>query len=124
MAEKFDAILKRMTASSRMKDFYDIFYWSQMYVFEGRVLQEAVFETLQHRGTLYEKDAMEQIRAFDKNEALVTLWNNYYPGPGLDKPEFSKTLAQITLFLEPVFEAILKEDEFFGQWSPIENGWF
>ena len=30
MAEKFDAILKRMTASSRMKDFYDIYYWSQV----------------------------------------------------------------------------------------------
>lgn len=29
MAEKFDAILKRMTASSRMKDFYNIYYWSQ-----------------------------------------------------------------------------------------------
>lgn len=38
MAEKLDAILKRMTASSRMKDFYDIFYWSQVFDFEGRVL--------------------------------------------------------------------------------------
>ena len=67
MAEKFDAILKRMTASSRMKDFYDIYYWSQVFDFEGRVLQEAVFEILQHRGTSYEGDCMRQIRAFDQN---------------------------------------------------------
>lgn len=70
MAEKFDAILKRMTATSRMKDFYDIYYWSRIFDFEGRVLQEAIFETLQHRGTSYEKDSMEQIRAFDQNKFL------------------------------------------------------
>lgn len=123
MAEKFDAILKRMTATSRMKDFYDIYYWSQIFDFEGNILREAVFETLQHRGTSYEKDAMEKIRAFDKNEFLLSLWNNYNPGPGLEKPDFTKTLVQIDSFLGPVFDAVLKEKEFFRKWSSIENLW-
>lgn len=47
-------------AVKEMKYFYDIYYWSQVFDFEGRVLQKAIFETLQHRGTLYEKDSMEQ----------------------------------------------------------------
>lgn len=123
MAEKFDAILKRMTASSRMKDFYDIFYWSQVFDFDGRVLQEAIFETLQHRGTVYEKDSMEKIRAFDQNEFLRNLWTNYYPGPGLDKPDFSSVLKQIDLFIGPPYDAILSENEFFGIWSAKENLW-
>ena len=123
MAEKFDAILKRMTASSRMKDFYDIFYWSQVFDFDGRVLQEAIFETLQHRGTVYEKDSMEKIRAFDQNEFLRNLWTNYYPGPGLDKPDFSSVLKQIDLFIGPLYDAILSENEFFGIWSAKENLW-
>ena len=122
-AEKFDAILKRMTASSRMKDFYDIYYWSQVFDFEGRVLQEAIFETLQHRGTPYEKDSMEQIRAFDQNEFLQKLWNNYNPGPGLEKPDFSSVLVQINRFISPVYGALLREDEFFGMWSSKENVW-
>ena len=123
MAEKFDAILKRMTASSRMKDFYDIYYWSQVFDFEGRVLQEAIFETLQHRGTPYERDSMEQIRAFDQNEFLQKLWNNYNPGPGLEKPDFSSVLVQIYRFIGPVYGALLQEDEFFGMWSSKENEW-
>lgn len=123
IAEKFDAILKRMTASSRMKDFYDIYYWSQMFDFEGWVFHKAVFETLQHRGTSYGKDSMEQIKAFDQNEFLTTLWNNYNPGPGLEKPEFSEVLAQIDTFLGPVINAILKEDDFFGTWLSKENLW-
>ncbi len=123
MAEKFDAILKRMTASSRMKDFYDIFYWSQVFEFDGRVLQEAIFETLQHRGTAYERDSMEQIKAFDQNEFLQNLWNNYNPGPGLEKPDFALVLGQIERFIGPVFHAMLKEEEFFGTWSSKENVW-
>ena len=123
MAEKFDAILKRMTATSRMKDFYDIFYWSQVFDFEGRVLQEAIFETLQHRGTSYERDSLEKIKAFDQNEFLQNLWNNYDPGPGLEKPDFSAVLIPIERFLGPVYEAILQENEFWGMWSSKENMW-
>ena len=123
MAEKFDAILKRMTASSRMKDFYDIYYSSKVFDFEGRMLQEAIFETLQHRGTSYEIDSMEQIRAFDQNEFLQNMWSNYNPGLGLEKPDFSSILVQIDRFIGPVYEAILREDEFFGMWSSKENVW-
>lgn len=123
MAEKFDAILKRMTASSRMKDFYDIYYWSQAFDFEGRVLQEAIFETLQHRGTIYEKDSMKKIKAFDQNEFLQNLWKNYNPGQGLEKPDFSSVLVQIDRFIGPVYQAILREEEFFGTWSSKENVW-
>lgn len=123
MAEKFDAILKRMTASSRMKDFYDIFYWSQVFDFEGRVLQEAIIETLQHRGTAYERDSMDRIKAFKQNEFIQTLWHNYNPGKGLEKPDFQSLLLQIDAFIGPVFEAILRENDFIGQWSAKESIW-
>lgn len=123
MAEKFDAILKRMTASSRMKDFYNIYYWSHAFDFEGRILQEAISETLQHRGTRYERDSIKEIRAFDENDFLKKLWSNYSPGPGLEKPDFSLVLAQIERFIGPVYEAILYEEEFFKNWSSKENTW-
>lgn len=123
IAEKFDAILKRMTATSRMKDYYDIYYWSQMFDFDGRTLQEALFETLQHRGTPYERDSMEKIRTFNENKFLVNLWNNYNPGPGLDKPDFHSILEQINTFIGPVYEAILNEDELLANWSAADNNW-
>lgn len=123
MAEKFDAILKRMTASSRMKDFYDIFFWSQIFNFDGRVLQEVFVETLQHRGTSYERDSLEKIKAFDQNEFLQKLWDNYNPGPGLEKPDFSSVLNQIDRFIGPLYEAILREEEFFETWSAKEKVW-
>ena len=35
IAEKLDAILQRMEATSRMKDFYDLYYLSGMFDFDG-----------------------------------------------------------------------------------------
>lgn len=123
LAEKFDAILKRMTATSRMKDFYDLYYIPYLYDFDGRKLQEAFAQTIQHRGTVYEKDSMEKIMLFEENEALSRLWKNYNPGPGLEKPEFHDVLLQIERFIGPVFQAIIDEEEFFGIWIGSKNEW-
>lgn len=123
LAEKFDAILKRMMATSRMKDFYDLYYIPYLYDFDGRKLQEAFSETIQHRGTIYEKDSMEKLLLFEENEALANLWKNYNPGPGLVKPAFHDVLVQINHFVGPIFQAILDEDEFFGTWDGNKNQW-
>lgn len=48
ISEKFDAILKRMEGTSRMKDFFDIYYISNMYDFDGLKLQEAVRQSTSH----------------------------------------------------------------------------
>ncbi len=47
-----------MEATGRMKDFYDIYYLAMTFDFDGRKLQEAIYETLTNRGTPYEKDSI------------------------------------------------------------------
>lgn len=49
ITEKFDAIISRMELTSRMKDFFDIYYLATSNNFEGRKLQEAIFETLENK---------------------------------------------------------------------------
>lgn len=49
IAGKFDAILKRFELTSRMKDFYDIYYLSKAFDFDGLKLQTAIQKTLQNR---------------------------------------------------------------------------
>lgn len=61
IAEKFDAILQRFELTGRMKDFYDIYYLAKTFNFDGAKLQTAIFETLQWRGTPYERDSFKLI---------------------------------------------------------------
>lgn len=123
IAEKFEAILKRMTATSRMKDFYDLYYISRLFEFDGRKLQEAVYQTLEHRGTPREQNSFEQIKAFCTNKFLLLQWENYEPGAGLEKPSFEIVIEQICHFLEPIYDSIIYEYEFLKYWSDKENAW-
>lgn len=70
IAEKFDAILQRLELTGRMKDFYDIFYLSRTFDCDGLKLQTAIQETLQNRGTAYEKDSFAHVLALAENEIL------------------------------------------------------
>lgn len=49
VAEKIDAILSLMEFSSRMKDYYDIYYLAHKFDFEGKVLCEALSKTFANR---------------------------------------------------------------------------
>ena len=68
IAEKFDAILQRFELTGRMKDFYDIYYLSRTFDFEGAKLQSAVFETLQRRGTPYDRNSFKRVVALAEDE--------------------------------------------------------
>jgi len=123
ISEKFDAIIKRMEATSRMKDFFDIYYLSSMFEFEGEKLQEAIFKTLEHRGTNYSSESFERIKAFKESAFLLNLWNNYESGTNDKKLEFSIIIDRLEEFLEPVFNAVVNKTEFLASWSNTSNSW-
>ena len=123
IAEKFDAIIKRMEATSRMKDFFDIYYLSGVFDFEGRKLQEAIFRTLEYRGTIYESDSFDRIRDFKNNTSLLKLWDNYQSGTREDKPDFNVVIDRLEKFLEPIFHAVIMEEEWFCIWDSSVQKW-
>lgn len=72
IAEKFDAIISRLELTSRMKDYFDIYQLATTYRFDGRKLQEAVFATLQNRGTSYDAATFERVGAFSQDLDMLT----------------------------------------------------
>lgn len=123
IAEKFDAILKRMEATSRMKDFFDIYYLSSMFDFDGRKLQEAIWQTVQHRGTVYEANSFDRISAFGDNAFLSSKWTRFQPSMQVQLPEFVSILYRLKEFIQPVFQASIEEREFFMYWSAEQKKW-
>lgn len=122
IAEKFDAILQRMAGTSRMKDFYDIYYLSGIFDFDGTVLEDAVRSTLQHRNRALPEDAFADIGDFRNNEFLLTQWRAFDPAKetGL---QFSDALDRLIVFLEPIYENILVESGFDRHWSSKDKHW-
>lgn len=123
IAEKFDAILQRFELTGRMKDFYDIYYLSWTFDFDGLKLQTAIQETLQNRGTTYEKDSFDRVLSLVDDEDMQTKWRYFLRTLGNPDVEFSSVIAGIDLFLAPVWTAITREEEMQKIWHANSAIW-
>ena len=123
IAEKFDAILQRFELTGRMKDFYDIYYLSRTFDFDGLKLQTAIQETLQNRGTAYEKDSFDRVLALAEDEDMQVKWRYFLKTLGNPNMAFADVMEGIKTFLLPVWEAIVTENEHLNSWRSITLTW-
>jgi predicted nucleotidyltransferase component of viral defense system len=123
IAEKFDAILQRLEMTGRMKDFYDIWYLANTFDFEGRKLQEAMEQTLQTRGTTYDKDSLKNIIAFADDDSMQLKWRQFLSRLKFATLDFSDVLQTIETFFSPVWQAVINEDECLKTWDAKKLNW-
>ena len=123
IAEKFDAILQRFELTGRMKDFYDIYYLARTFDFDGLKLQTAIFETLQNRGTTYEKDSFERIAQLADDADMQTKWKYFLKNIKNESLDFDIVINEIAVFLEPVYKAIVIELEWQKTWDCDKRIW-
>lgn len=123
ISEKLDAILDRLELTSRMKDFYDIYYLANSFSFDGRKLQEAIIETLQNRGTVFEKNSFELIIKLHNDKEMQQKWRYFLQSIKAEEPSFSEVIRGIEIFLRPIWDAIIKEDEYLKRWDATRQNW-
>ena len=123
VAEKFDALLQRLELTSRMKDIYDIYYLSSIFDFDGWALQQAIFETLQNRGTAYEPDSFDRVIALAGNKDIQVRWRQYLRRLKMTELPLEEVMVCIDRFLRPAWNAILSERELFMQWDCKTATW-
>lgn len=123
IAEKFDAILQRFELTGRMKDFYDIYYLARTFDFDGAKLQTAIFETLQNRGTPYEKNSFKRVVQLADDEDMQKKWKYFLKNIKNESLAFSVVVGEIQKFLEPVFDAIAEEMEWQHSWDSVSTSW-
>lgn len=77
VAEKLDAIIYLMEATSRMKDFYDIYYLASNFNFEGQKLQDAIFKTLTNRLTPHDDKSITAINRLKDSQQIQIRWKSF-----------------------------------------------
>lgn len=118
ISEKFEAILRFMELTGRMKDFYDIYYLATSFEFEGRKIQEAIYETFSTRGTPYEKDSVQVIERLVTNEDIMIRWDVFCKSVLKYKLGLNEVVRLIISFVDPPFQAMINEDELLKNWNP------
>ena len=123
IAEKIDAILSLMEFSSRMKDYYDIYYIANKFDFDGATLTEALRKTFENRGHTFTVEQFELVMAFDSDEAMQKKWKAFVRKIDTKIDDFSTVLKTIKTFLSEPFIAAMEYKELAKQWSVRNGGW-
>ncbi len=123
VAEKLDTILNLMEFSSRMKDYYDIYYLACKFDFDGSTLSKALKKTFDNRGRAFSEEQFERAMSFDKDADMQRKWAAFSHKIDAELDEFATVLETIRVFLALSFEAVIKNTDFCRKWSASDQKW-
>ena len=123
IAEKIDAILSLMEFSSRMKDYYDIYYIANKFNFDGMVLTEALKKTFANREHGFSVEQFEQVIGFADDDAMQKKWKAFVRKIDAKTDDYSTVLKTIKAFLAEPFIAAVENKNFTAKWTASNNEW-
>ena len=123
IAEKLDAVLQRFELTSRMKDFYDIYQLSVMSDFEGKVLCEAILQTLVYRRTHFDADSLDRIQKLSFDGEMLIKWRYFLRTIQRQELLFTDVIQGIVIFLHPIWAAITNDCDMLETWDCKSRMW-
>lgn len=122
VAEKLEAAVRLGEANTRMKDFFDLWFLSRKFSFEGDVLKDAVTRTFARREMALPTAVPVALRA---EFAILKSanWSVFLRRNALAPLDMTTTIEEISAFAWPVIEAAAAGKAFSRNWMP-EKGWY
>lgn len=122
VAEKLDAILGLMEFSSRMKDYYDIYYLANKFDFDGKTLTEAMKKTFANRNRSFTIEQFDQMLSFSADDAMQKKWTAFCKKVNTES-DFDAVLETIRTFLLHPYQAAVSGDEYKKTWIALKQSW-
>jgi len=125
IAEKFEAAVRLGAVNSRMKDFFDIWFLSHQFDFDGPTLAVAIKETFARRKADLPTEPLPLTPDFANGTGHAVQYRAFRQRSGLGTaPEsFMDLMKVVRGFLGPVAAAISENRPFRGTWSPPGPWW-
>jgi hypothetical protein len=119
IAEKFEAMVKLGQLNSRMKDFFDIWFLTRQFSFDGAVLADAITKTFSHRQTALVATPFALTKAFALDAAKTAQWRGFLRRSRITSTSenFGQVVDALAQFLLPVVRAILDHKVLAAHWN-------
>ena len=117
IAEKLEAMFDRMETTSRMKDYFDIYYLASHYDFDGSVLMEAISQTFTNRGTDCTTSLLNRIALMYKDSSMSNRWKAFTKKSLAVSLDFEVVIQLIITFIEPLISSIEEGKMINKRWS-------
>lgn len=121
VSEKLHGLVTLGITNTRMKDFYDLWYLSHTFGFEGSILAKAIQSTFERRETdLLPSRPQALSDAFAEDEQKQQQWAAFLDRArlGSTAPDLKMVIEHLDAFLWPPLKASRREDPFREHWTP------
>lgn len=126
IAEKLEAMVHLGIANSRMKDFFDVWFLSQTFAFEGPLLSAAIHATFDRRATDIPSEMPTALTAsFSTDATKATQWKAFMKRGRFAPAEMTlaSVVDTIAPFLWPPLDAAREHRELNALWSAKGPAW-
>ena len=121
VAEKLEAMVLLGEANSRMKDFYDLWFMSQQFEFDGNTLVAAIRATFDRRETKLPESTPNALTV-DFSKVKSVQWNAFLRKSTLPQLEMAAAIDAIRQFAGDPLAHALRSESFPKRWIS-EKGW-
>jgi hypothetical protein len=125
IGEKFQAMVKLGSLNSRMKDFFDIWFLSIHFDFDGPKLSMAISKTFKRRKTEVPSSLKDLFKPLMRDPAKATQWLTFVQRNRLQEvPEtLGDVLSLMVEFLDPVVRSLKDGVQFDATWQAPGPWW-
>jgi predicted nucleotidyltransferase component of viral defense system len=102
VAEKLEALVTLGETNTRMKDFYDLWFLSQRFDFDGILLRKAIQATFERRGS--QLKPLHEIVGLSASfiEMKDATWKGFLRRNRMDHIELAEVITRLRAFLSPI----------------------
>ena len=124
VAEKFEAMVQLGMTNSRMKDYFDLWFMSRHFEFEGPTLAAAVRATFERRGTLIPgRSPIALTMEYADDPKHVQQWAAFTGRLSAEAtPSLGVVIDEVSEFVLPAAIAAATAQSFNQHWKP-QNRW-
>ncbi|MCG2728746.1 MAG: nucleotidyl transferase AbiEii/AbiGii toxin family protein, partial [Acetobacterium sp.] len=102
--------------TSRMKDYYDIYYLAGHYDFDGRILKDGLLNTLSNRKTFFDETTIVKVSDMYNDDDMQRRWKSFSRSSlGIDL-EFKVVVDMVVQFIGKPMDAIINAKDFSEEW--------
>jgi hypothetical protein len=124
VAEKFHAMVERGIGNSRMKDYFDLWVFTESFEFDGEMLAEAVRATFDRQRTAPPTAVPIGLTdSFGQHPEKLAQWRAFVKRGKLKSgsANLPEVVTRLRDFLMPLVNALSSGESFVGQWLPKQR---
>lgn len=118
LTEQLGVVLKQMELIPDMEHYLQIYRILSEYSADGRHVKEKLVQLCEREHISMEEERVKELVSYREYGYMKKRWEKYLRHCGKTEPGWEEVVDKLEKFLGPIWQAVCKDEVFFGDWMP------